>query len=279
MGRGNALGVVDDGTGMLSLSGADRDWLNGVIGGAEGRLSRMSNRSGTPSEADLVTLNRAAVLARMMSSVVHEFNNALQMIGGTAELLQGTPGLPESVVRGLTRVQEQNARAAGSISEVVAFARQKPDARGRVNLLATATRALRLRSYAIARAKLTSAVDAPSDGRFFVEGIASMIELAAINLIVNAEQALAGRPGGAIRVSLETRGGEVILRVADNGPGVTAALTDRIFEPFFTTRPRDESSGLGLTVARLVAAQHGGTLTLEDNGTGASFALCLPGTT
>jgi signal transduction histidine kinase len=49
-----------------------------------------------------------------------------------------------------------------------------------------------------------------------------------------------------------------------------------LFTPFFTTRPRDEASGLGLWVARLVAEQGGGTLVLEDRSPGATFVMRLP---
>jgi signal transduction histidine kinase len=68
----------------------------------------------------------------------------------------------------------------------------------------------------------------------------------------------------------------VLLRVSDNGPGVDPAIVDRIFEPFATTRARDESSGLGLAVARQIVEQHGGTLTFESPASGASFVMKLP---
>jgi signal transduction histidine kinase len=67
--------------------------------------------------------------------------------------------------------------------------------------------------------------------------------------------------------------------VSDNGPGIDPAVADRLFEPFVTTRSRDESSGLGLAVARQIAEQHGGTLTRESVDTGACFALRLPSAT
>jgi signal transduction histidine kinase len=73
--------------------------------------------------------------------------------------------------------------------------------------------------------------------------------------------------------------GWVVVRVSDNGRGVDPAIAAQLFEPFATTRPRDESSGLGLYVARQIAQQHGGTLTLEPSSAGASFALRLPAAT
>jgi signal transduction histidine kinase len=237
----------------------------------------MSNeRPETPGPEDLITLNRSATVARLVSGVFHELNNALQVIGGTAELLQDLPGLPDAVAKGLQRIHSQNARAASAISEVMTFARQKTDARGPVNVRDVATRAVALRSYAISRARITIALDPPKEGRVDVEGSATLLLQAVLNLIANAEQALAGRADGAIRVEMEFPDGWVVLRVSDNGPGVAPPVAERMFEPFVTTKSRDESSGLGLAVARQIAVMHGGALTLEARPAGASFALRLP---
>jgi signal transduction histidine kinase len=237
----------------------------------------MSNQfARTPGPTDLLTLNRAATVARLLAGVAHEVNNALQVIGGTTELLQVTPGLPAAVADGLQRIAVQTARAATAIQDVMVFARQRVDATGRTNLREVANRSVALRAFAIGRARLTIAVDVVSTGQFLVTGHDTLLQLAVLNLIVNAEQALAGQKGGAIRVELEESPGYVVLRVSDNGPGVEGAAAENLFESFFTTRPREEASGLGLAVARLVAEQCGGTLVLEPSDAGARFALRLP---
>jgi two-component system, NtrC family, C4-dicarboxylate transport sensor histidine kinase DctB len=237
----------------------------------------MSNQFvGTPSATDLLTLSRAATVARLLAGVAHEVNNALQVIGGTTELLQITPGLPASVTEGLQRIAVQNTRAATALQEVMLFARQKMDATGRTNLREVADRSAALRAFAIGRARLRIAVDVPVSGRFLVTGNDGLLQLAVLNLIVNAEQALAGQNGGVIRLELEELPGYVVLRVSDNGPGVAAAAAEQLFESFFTTRPRAEASGLGLSVARLAVEQCGGTLALLTRDAGACFEMRLP---
>lgn len=236
------------------------------------------NGPGLPSGEDLVTLNRAATVARLVSGVFHDLNNHLLVIGGTVELLTDTPGLPDAAVKGLARILSANARATGSIGEAMRFMRQKSDGggTGAVNLRDLVNHALALRAYAISKGRLTTAVEVPKEGRALVHGSAVMLEQAILNLIINAEQALTNQSGGTIRLQLEVAQGAVLLRVTDNGPGIDPAIADRLFEPFATTRARDESSGLGLAVARQIAEQHGGTLTLESTPTGASFVLRLP---
>lgn len=234
----------------------------------------MANRG--PEREDLITLNRSATIARLVAGVFHDVNNSLQVIGGIAELLQDTPGLPTDVADGLTRIHGQNAKAGTAIMEVMTFVRQKTDARGRLNMRDLVERAVAMRTFAIGRARLIISFNPPKTGQATVSGNAALVQQAILNLIVNAEQALADRPEGAISVGMELSDDWVLVRVADNGAGVDPAIADRLFEPFVTTRSRDEFSGLGLAVARLIAEQHSGTLTLEPRTSGASFVLKLP---
>jgi signal transduction histidine kinase len=67
----------------------------------------------------------------------------------------------------------------------------------------------------------------------------------------------------------------VTVAVTDTGPGIDPAIADRLFTPFATTK--SVGTGLGLTAARRVARDHGGTLTAANRpGGGAAFTLTLP---
>ena len=100
-----------------------------------------------------------------------------------------------------------------------------------------------------------------------------------LNLLVNAVQAIpAGRPSAnEIRVSAESRDGQVIVRVADTGSGIPKALLSRVFEPFFTTTEPGDGTGLGLSISRDVIRKLGGELDVETVvGRGATFIVTLP---
>ncbi|WP_239518956.1 sensor histidine kinase, partial [Klebsiella oxytoca] len=73
------------------------------------------------------------------------------------------------------------------------------------------------------------------------------------NLVINAQQALADQPGPR-RIFLSTRfeEGQVLLEVADNGPGVSPGMSPRIFEPYFTTKPAGVGTGIGLSICKTV---------------------------
>jgi signal transduction histidine kinase len=65
-----------------------------------------------------------------------------------------------------------------------------------------------------------------------------------------------------------------VIAVSDDGPGIAPEVAGRLFEPFFTTKPR--GTGLGLSLAREVAREHGGELTwMSKPGAGTEFLLRL----
>jgi len=235
------------------------------------------NRGGCvdPSERVLLALNRSSTAARLLSGVVHDVNNALQVISGTAELLSARADLPESVGPALERLRKQTARAAGVLSEVQLFTRGSVTDRTRVNLREVAEHSLSLRAFTIRRAGLTSRLQASEAEQFYVHGNRTQLQQALLNLIVNAEQALAGR-SGEILVELRSEGDAVVVRVSDKGPGWGVQPPELAFQAFFSTGDRWDGAGLGLWASRAIVAEHGGTITLDSPGEGTSIAIRLP---
>jgi len=98
-----------------------------------------------------------------------------------------------------------------------------------------------------------------------------------LNLINNAVEvmAAANTPNRKITVISLVRGQQVIVEVADNGPGVSDDLMEVIFKPFFTTK--DNGMGLGLSMCQSIVESHGGRVQVRSNsGAGAAFIVCLP---
>jgi two-component system C4-dicarboxylate transport sensor histidine kinase DctB len=223
---------------------------------------------------DIVTLDRAAVVARLLAGVIHDVNNTLLVISGTAEMLEDQTGAPAAVAEGMTRIRSRTGHAAAAIGDVLSFARGDTEVFRTLDFREIATRAMELRTFSIKRAGIAAAMS--SQGTTFkVRGNPVLLLQSLLGIIANAEQALEGHAGPEIRITV-TADTLVTVRISDNGPGVPAADRERIFDPLFTTRSRHVSSGLGLAAARIIADAHGGTLTLEDVPAGATFALAVP---
>ncbi len=109
-----------------------------------------------------------------------------------------------------------------------------------------------------------------------VEAGVSALEHILTNLLVNAFDAVQPETG-RIRVSAVAAPDrrQVLLRVEDNGPGVSPELVSKIFDPFFTTKEINKGTGLGLTVVHeLMRELHGSVEVLA--GPGATFVLTFP---
>ncbi|MFN3523778.1 MAG: sensor histidine kinase [Phenylobacterium sp.] len=106
-------------------------------------------------------------------------------------------------------------------------------------------------------------------------GDAGLLEQALLNLLINAGEALSGRPDARIELSCTVEGDRAVLGVADNGPGLPSADPEAAFVPFYTTKPG--GSGVGLTLARQIAVAHGGWLEhVPGPSGGALLRLLLP---
>jgi len=108
-----------------------------------------------------------------------------------------------------------------------------------------------------------------------VEGVANQLEMALINLIVNALYAM--NRGGRLQVATKRFGTSVELSVADTGCGIPVAIRSKIFQPFVTTRAEGQGTGLGLSTVLRIVERHGGRIDFTtEEGQGTTFRMTLP---
>ncbi|MEH6585253.1 MAG: ATP-binding protein [Halioglobus sp.] len=118
--------------------------------------------------------------------------------------------------------------------------------------------------------KLSSSVEPPG---LQLEADPDMLEQVLLNLLQNAEQALANRVIARVDLAASlNRQGRVFIEVSDTGPGIPEDVSEKVFVPFFTTKR--EGSGVGLALTRQVMLSHGGSARLTANPRGgATFVL------
>ena len=83
-----------------------------------------------------------------------------------------------------------------------------------------------------------------------------------------------------LKVTTRERGGEVEIKVRDNGSGIPSESRDKLFQPFFTTKPTGEGTGLGLSISYdIITQEHGGTIAVDSEvGNFSEFTVRLPRT-
>lgn len=170
----------------------------------------------------------------------------------------------------LSRVVDQLLLLARSDAGALRPALEELDAFDYLEEVAERWRAL------AARSGVTIAVDLPADERIFVDP--DLMRRALDNLLGNAIRY--SPPGGAITMTTSFDPLSWRLSVADDGPGVEAAVRSRLFQRFARpdpSRSRDTGgAGLGLAIAAAIVQAHGGTLSLQDSERGALFVMELP---
>ncbi len=234
---------------------------------------------------------RLAALGEMAAGIAHEIRNPLGSIRLYARMLDDDlkdhPAEREVAQRITSAVRSADA----VVHDVLAFAREfsvRPSAAGVADLF---TRAI---EEATGNGAAAVAVDR-RDQRSAVREIECdpfLIQRAIVNIISNAVQAMAERPGGNVELRLTTDvacrkvvdpdGVErtfAVLSVTDTGPGVPDHVMERMFNPFFTTRAT--GTGLGLAIVHRIVDAHGGRVSVRnitDGGrvTGATVEVQVP---
>lgn len=233
------------------------------------------------AHAELAHVTRVATLNQLTSSIAHEVSQPLASIvtNGYAALrwlARDNPDMDE-VRAALTRVIGDGNRATEVIHRIRDLSRRRASARISLDVNALIAETLELVRRETEHNDVTVQFD-PAFGLAPIVADRVQIQQVMINLVVNANQALAGVLGRGREIQVSTAPGSegrVVVAVKDNGPGVPASDASNLFEPFFTTK--HDGLGMGLSICRSIIEAHGGRLWLENRpGAGAMFAFALP---
>jgi two-component system, NtrC family, sensor kinase len=216
---------------------------------------------------------KMSAVGQLAGGVAHEINNPLGGILAFAQLMRQEERSVEDA-ENLRLIQDAAMRAKRIVENLLRFSRRPRDEEKRPTDLARVLEdALFLVQPQVKEGRIEVV---RSLGPAIALANANQLQQVAINLLVNAIQAVAG--AGTITVGCgPAQAGRVKLWVADTGEGVRPEDAKRIFEPFFTTKPEGEGTGLGLSICYEIVEEHGGTIRLEsgDEG-GACFVVELP---
>jgi signal transduction histidine kinase len=266
-------------------------------------LMRKAKLSLEETELQLQQAQKMETLGSLVAGVAHEINNPLNLIlynlpllhkvwaDALPVLLSLEAQMPERKLGGLAFgfLRENLAqlivdtemaanRIAKTVADLKSFSRQSDlSEKNPLNLNTAVRNALRLAQTTLHRTgirlQLELAEEIPE-----VEGNLQNIEQIILNILINAAQAI-DHTGGEISVQtgFSIKDGHAVLKIADNGRGVSPQIAERIFLPFVTDKQAQGGTGLGLSVTYRLVKAHGGDINFENRpGGGTIFTVVLP---
>ena len=213
-----------------------------------------------------------ATLGEMATGLAHEIRNPLAGIAGVIEII-GRDLPSTSPARAVVKdVRQEIARINHIVTDLLQTARPHPPRVHTSDLNTTVEHAVMLgRQQALAKSVEIALRKDPSLPE--VEHDSDQIHQVLLNLLLNALQAI-DEPG-RITVTLERRGDTAVVKVADNGRGISPDHLPNIFRPFFTTK--GDGTGLGLWLARRIVEDHQGRIDVTSTlGKGSTFTVIVP---
>ena len=219
---------------------------------------------------------KLTALGALLGGVAHELNNPLAVVIGRASILEDALAGTEDE-NTVIKLREAADRCHRIVRTFLAMARDSKPRPGKVNLNDLLAGALEFSGYNLRNSKIEIATEFDAT-LTQVQGDYDQLVQAFVGLIVNAQQAL-DQHDGPRNLSIKTQLSDqsAIVRITDNGPGISKAVRARVFEPFFTTKAFGEGGGSGLAVAKGIFESHGGTITIDGakNG-GCVIIVTLP---
>jgi signal transduction histidine kinase len=222
---------------------------------------------------------KLAEMGRLAAGVAHELRNPLLVIDGRLQLLEaqiadGQIVATPALVNHLAKMGEASQRMKRIVQGLSSYSRPAGAEPTTLEVAEVLHEIAELVAYQARTGSIVVKVE-PMHGLAPVRADRAALVQILLNLAVNGAEAMA-ESGGTLALRARTEGRDVIIEVADGGPGIPPGLLERIWEPFYTTKP--EGTGLGLPiVAALVARVPGATITVESReGAGTTFRLALP---
>jgi PAS domain S-box-containing protein len=263
-----------------------RRYFTGIVRDITTR--KATERAAELARVALLESQKMEAVGRLTGGIAHDFNNILQVIIGNVMLAEQYVGDNDQLRRYHHSIRRAAQRADQLTQQLLAFARKQPLRPETINLSERMHEFVGLLDRTLRGDIRVEAYLPDNLWRILVD--ASQLELAILNIAVNARDAMA--EGGALKVTAHNAtyeglvlehddhalsGSYVVLSFSDTGSGIAQEVLPKVFEPFFTTKEVGKGAGLGLSQVYGFVRQSGGTATVDSVlGEGTTVSLYLP---
>ena len=236
-------------------------------------------------ELQLLQARKMDAIGKLTGGIAHDFNNLLAAVLGGIGLIERRLPLAEEQRRILAMTRRAAEQGSELVGRLLAFARRQQLQPAGIDIPRLAATVTELLAHTLGG--LVQLEWRTEEGVSRAYADSTQLELALMNLIINARDAMPG--GGTIVVSAHNQaaaadnplglpaGDYVVLAVSDSGSGIPADILEQVTEPFFTTKEVGEGTGLGLSMVYGFARQSGGAIDIVSRvGEGTRVEIWLP---
>ena len=232
-------------------------------------------------QKQLVQAEKLATVGTLAGGVAHEINNPLTAILTNVQMLLVSGGQADAKLdkESLQLIEEATKRCRTIVQKLMAYSKKPLEAVNvtELDLLKVVNNVVSLLGYQLEQENIKVIIDS-KESSYLVTGNQNELEQVITNIILNAKDAIKRiRKNGTINVSFSQKGGQIYIKIKDDGAGVPKEIISKIFDPFFTTKDIGKGLGLGLSICQAIVEKHNGSLTVQSEiNNGSTFTIQLP---
>jgi len=221
----------------------------------------------------LVRSEKLSAVGQAISMLSHDLRNTLGSITPTIDFIMKNLDDRNRLNSLLPMIKKTAGDSMKMVTDVLDFIRNREVEKADLDLLSM------INEVKEAIAEQTSAllpqflVSCPEN--ITIKGDRTKLQRLLVNLIRNAFEATANIPEAEVILTASVFGDDILITIADNGPGIPAEVMEKLFTPFVTFG-KTNGTGLGLAIAKQFVDAHGGKIEVQSSARGTCFSITLP---
>jgi len=246
-----------------------REWAETLERKVEQRTAELK-----AMQAHLIQSEKLAGVGKLAAGVAHEINNPLTCVLTNSSLILADLPKDDPRREDLQAIVDETLRCRKIVKGLLDFSRQTKPQKQRLDFNKVISDVVTLVRNQASFQNITIHMDLSAEIPPVLADADQMRQVA-LNIILNAADAMP--QGGQIRIRslLDPGKKQVIVRISDTGPGIPPEIQNKMFEPFFTTKKT--GTGLGLAIAYGIMERHKGSLHIESAlGHGTTIIIIIP---